>query len=222
MTTLTISDWLMILAVLAAPLVAVQVQKLIERSREMRMRKLSIFQTLMATRASRLAPAHVQALNMIDLEFYGKRIFGVRFQSKADKVIGTCWKAYLDQLNSQFDEPTFNAWLAKGDDLFTDLLYEMSKGLGYDFDKVHLKRGIYSPKAHNEDELANREIKRSLVELLSGDRPLNMAVVSFPVTEEAIQRQNRVQELLLAYLDGQSAVRVRVDQPAGAASVPRD
>ena len=72
---MTTSDWVMVFAVLIAPLLAVQAQKFIERMREKRQRKLSIFFQLMATRATRVAPQHVQALNMIDIEFYGKRYF---------------------------------------------------------------------------------------------------------------------------------------------------
>jgi hypothetical protein len=48
-----ITDWLMIVAVLLAPLVAVQVQKILERYREDRERKLNVFKTLMASRLNR-------------------------------------------------------------------------------------------------------------------------------------------------------------------------
>ena len=75
---MTISDWLMIIAVLLAPLIAVQVQKWLEHHRENRERKLRVFKTLMATRAATVSPDHVQALNMIDLEFSGKRKYNVR------------------------------------------------------------------------------------------------------------------------------------------------
>ena len=69
---MTISDILMILAVLLAPFLAVYVQKKIETWKSQRDTKLWIFKTLMATRGATLSPQHVQALNMIDLEFSGK------------------------------------------------------------------------------------------------------------------------------------------------------
>lgn len=151
---MTISDWLMIGAVLLAPLVAVQVQKYIEVSREKRQRKMNTFHTLMATRAARLSPAHVQALNMIDIEFYGKKFLGMRYQGKTEKRVSETWKSYLDHLNRPFDNEGFREWVSKGDELFTELLYEMPLALKYDFDKVHLRRGIYAPKAHNDQEIA--------------------------------------------------------------------
>ena len=85
-----ITDWLMIVAVLLAPLVAVQVQKILERYREDRARKLNVFKTLMATRAATISAQHVQALNTIDLEFQGKKY----------KAVTDSWKTYLDHLIS--------------------------------------------------------------------------------------------------------------------------
>src|ERR1700741_2114489 len=50
---ITIADWLLIAVTFTGPIVAVQVQKWVERIREKRNRKHWIFHTLMATRAIR-------------------------------------------------------------------------------------------------------------------------------------------------------------------------
>ena len=68
---MTIADGLMIGAVLLAPLVAIQVQKILEGWKEINERKERVFKTLMSTRARRLDHSHVEALNMIDLVFTG-------------------------------------------------------------------------------------------------------------------------------------------------------
>jgi len=81
---MNISDWLAILAILAAPIVALQIQKYIEDRKEIRARKMQIFRTLMATRATRLDAKHIEALNMIDIEFF-----------KNEKVTEK-WKLLLD------------------------------------------------------------------------------------------------------------------------------
>ena len=73
---MTISDWLVILAIIIAPILAVQVQKIIESRRSKRERKLQVFKALMATRATPLSPIHVEALNMIDIEFYDDKMLG--------------------------------------------------------------------------------------------------------------------------------------------------
>lgn len=67
---MTVSDWLVILVILAAPIIALQIQKYIEDRKEIRARKMQIFRTLMATRANRLNLNHIEALNMIDIEFF--------------------------------------------------------------------------------------------------------------------------------------------------------
>lgn len=62
-------DWIMVAAMIAGPILAVQAQKIIESLQRKRDRRLTLFFTLMSTRATRLAPDHVSALNMIDIEF---------------------------------------------------------------------------------------------------------------------------------------------------------
>lgn len=63
-----IRDWLNIIALIIAPILALQIQKWLEKYREDRKRKLDIFKTLMSTRANRVSIEHVEALNMIDVE----------------------------------------------------------------------------------------------------------------------------------------------------------
>lgn len=166
-----LTDFLMILAVLLAPLVAVQVQKNLEVFREVRGRKLWIFKTLMATRAATVSPEHVQALNMIDLEFREKRF----------KNVTTTWKTYLDHLNSypKEDEKRQPLWGERRVDLLTALLLEMGRSLGYEFDEVHVKKGIYAPEAHGLIEDENMLIRRGLIRVLYGDATLKMDVESF-------------------------------------------
>lgn len=55
----TVSDALLIGATVAGPVIAVQVQKWIERARADHESRVRIFKTLMMTRATRLAPDHI-------------------------------------------------------------------------------------------------------------------------------------------------------------------
>ena len=97
MSSITISDWLIILATVCGPILAVQAQKFIERTRARRETRLSIFYRLMTFRATPLAPERIQALNMIDLEF---RPNWLGRQSTKDKAVTTAWKNLLDELDS--------------------------------------------------------------------------------------------------------------------------
>lgn len=152
-----VSDWVMVAAIVLGPILAVQVAKFLEGQRERRRARLGIFHTLMRTRAARVSPHHVEALNAIDLYF------------RKDKRVAEAWKVYLDHLNA-VNEKDVEAWARRGDDYFVDLLAGMASVLKYDFDKVELRRGIYAPRAHGEAELDSLVIRRSLAEILSGKR----------------------------------------------------
>ena len=170
---MTISDWLMILAVLLAPFFAVAVQRMIDQSRERRGQKLWIFRTLMATRGNKISLEHVQALNMIDLFFERKG---------KEKSIIEKWDEYLDHLSQPIKDDDTNyqikleQWTARGDDILADMLQLMGKSLGYDFDKVRIRKGIYVPRGHGDLDLENRVIRRGIAEILIGRRSLPVSV----------------------------------------------
>ena len=199
---MTITDFLTILAIVIAPVVAVQVQKKLEVFREQRGRKLWVFKTLMATRAATVSTEHVQALNMIDLEFREKRY----------KSVTTAWKTYLDHLSSypKNDEKLQPIWGERRVDLLTNLLLEMGRSLGYEFDQVHVKKGIYAPEAHGRLEDENMLIRRGLLNLLYGDTALKMNVTSFPISQQALDEQKVLRDALQELLDGKRALPVDV------------
>ena len=199
---MTITDFLTILAIVIAPVVAVQVQKKLEVFREQRGRKLWVFKTLMATRAATVSAEHVQALNMIDLEFREKRY----------KSVTTAWKTYLDHLSSypKNDEKLQPIWGERRVDLLTNLLLEMGRSLGYEFDEVHVKKGIYAPEAHGRLEDENMLIRRGLLNLLYGDTALKMNVTSFPISQQALDEQKVLRDALQELLDGKRALPVDV------------
>jgi len=199
---MTLTDSLTILAIVIAPLVAVQVQKRLEIFREERGRKLWIFKTLMATRAATVSAEHVQALNMIDLEFREKRY----------RNVTTAWKTYLDHLGS-YPKDVENLqpiWGERRVNLLTNLLLEMGRSLGYEFDEVHVKKGIYAPEAHGRLEDENMLIRRGLLRLLYGDAELKMKVTSFPVSEQSLAEQKALRDALQELLDGKRALPVAV------------
>lgn len=169
------NEILMLLAVLCSPFLAVFIQRKIDIIREKRGHKLWIFRTLMATRGNRLSLDHVQALNSIELFFD---------HPKKDKIIVTKWNEYLDHTGQAPKEDDrdyaakLNSWLDKGDDMLADLLQAMSKSLGYDFDKVKIKRGIYFPKGHGDEQNDQLLIRRGLAALLTKRTALAVQVVA--------------------------------------------
>lgn len=212
---LDIKDWLIICATIAGPILAVQAQKAVEMFRERRGRKLWVFQTLMATRSARLSVEHVQALNMIDIVFYGARTVFKR-RSRAEQRVLDAWKEYHDHLNTRFEDKDFPLWNTKGDELFVNLLFTLSQDLGYTFDRVQLKKGAYSPMAHGDLETEQRLLRKLAIRVLSGDRPMKMEVTGFPVHEEALAAQLNLSQKLTEALDGKGSLAVSVrDEKTG-------
>jgi hypothetical protein len=200
--TFKLGDIAIVIATLAGPVLAVQAQKWIERSRETKQRRIWIFRTLMATRAASLSPAHVEALNAVPIEFYGN--------SGHLKEIVDSWKAYLDYLSQQSIPP--EVWAQKRFDLFIDLLLKMAIFLGYNFNKVEISREVYSPRAHAQTQHEQDIIRQGLAKLFRGEISLPMDVKGFPVDPQFVQNQNELQKRLLSWLAGEHSVKVALEK----------
>jgi hypothetical protein len=143
----------------------------LQRRQEHRQRQFGVFRVLMSTRASGLAPDHVQALNMIDVEFYGR--------GKTTRDVLEAWKAYLDHLNGNV--LTGHAWATRRDDLLFDLLQKMGAYLGYHFDKTELRRTSYFPRGYGAKEWEQQQIRELALALLKGERSLPVCLPAPPV-----------------------------------------
>lgn len=211
------NEWLWpagaIVATVFGPILAVQAQKAIERAQERNRRKSWVFHQLMATRRARLSPEHVQALNMIDLAFYGRRLLGMHRPGTSEIAVTDAWHEYLDHLGGPADDAI---WTTRGDELFTNLLSAMAQDVGYTFDRVQLKKGAYSPLAHGELEKQQETVRNLVIDVLGGNRALKMQVTDFPFDDDATATQVDLQSKLLGALERDGALRVSLvkDEPA--------
>ncbi|WP_372841713.1 DUF6680 family protein [Phaeovulum sp.] len=197
-------DWsiAIVFATLAGPVLAVQAQKLLERERAIKERRLNIFRTLMATRAAMLSPGYVEALNAVPVEFYGS--------GKKLKAINDAWKLYLD--HHTIEGPATDAWAQKRLDLFQDLLHLVSQFLGYSFSKAQLARDIYSPRAHGDLENEQTIIRKGLVSLFKGEMVVPLAVKEFPAAEAgSAELQAALQQVLTDLLQGKKPLAIARD-----------
>lgn len=124
-----LKDWLTIIAIISAPVSALWIQSKLDERKEARKRRLDIFKTLMATRASVLSQDHIKALNMIDIEFYGDKKY---------KKVREAWRSYLHtrtqyQATTEAEQIQFNK---DCEGTLTELLVAMGETLGYDFDSA--------------------------------------------------------------------------------------
>ncbi len=175
MSDVTITNWLIILAIILGPVLAVVVTMVCSHLKEIRQRKLTIFKTLMATRADSTSRNHVNALNTIDLEFDNK-----------EKEVLSSWKEYRDFLyNSKHrEEISYNLWQEERENLLATLLHNMALALKYDFDKAHIKNYSYSPTAHGDLEYENSYIRKGIIEILEGKKSLPMHITQLPKNDD--------------------------------------
>ncbi len=204
--TFKVTDIAIIFATVMGPIFAVQVQKWVERGRADKARQQAIFSTLMATRATRLSPAHVEAINAIPVEFYSR-------DRKAKPILDD-WQAYMSALNNH--QPDINILMLTRNNAFYNLLHKMAKHLGYDFNRTELESSVYYPSGHQQAEQEQDVIRRGLVRLLSGEAALPMAVTQFPgtVDEQSFNNQAALTKLFTEWLEGQRAVNVSNVPPA--------
>jgi hypothetical protein len=212
LSSLDTKDWITVIATLLGPILAVQAQKFLEQIREHQRRKAEVFEQLMATRAAVVAPEHVRALNMIDLVFYGKRRFGKLRRTSNEQSVLDCWKEYFSHLNETVDEQHSTIWDVRRRELLTNLLQAVAIDTGFNFDRVQLRQGLYSPIAHSHLEEEQIKLRRALTSLVSGETPLQMEVTSFPSDPATVEAYKlAVEGLAKAFKTGALEVSVSPD-----------
>jgi hypothetical protein len=186
--SLKLGDILTILAVGLSPLIAVLLQKWFEQRGATHNQRLWIFKTLMATRTAPLDLNHVNALNMIPLEFRDKRYKDLLRQ----------WEIYLRHLGMS---PADQAWNERRNTLLANLLVEMGKQLGFKFDTTHVTSEVYRPQYHGNVQVELDLIRAGVLQIIQGDR--KFPVQLFPGNPEGAEKFEKL-------IDGTQPLRVEL------------
>jgi hypothetical protein len=158
-----ITDIIMIVALFGGPIAAVWISESRRRKDEIQHQRIHVFRTLMATRTTTLYQNHIEALNLVEIEFYN------------DRRIMDAWQLYRNHLDdSEFIKRDLLAWDKERNKLLIDLLYEMSIVLGYSFDKSQIQQGVYYPTGYQRVENENAEARTLWLQVLKGERQLPM------------------------------------------------
>ncbi|MGA8272189.1 MAG: DUF6680 family protein [Candidatus Sulfotelmatobacter sp.] len=182
---------LSVIAIVSSPIIALQVQKWLDDRRAKLDRKMSIFRKLMTTRATQLAPAHVEALNAIEVEFYATR--------GPDKKVLDAWRLYINHLNSHAGEgEALNRWVEKKTGLLIDLLYQMAQRLKYDIDKVAIQNNAYQPKGFVDIETEQHALRKAALAVFSSERPIQTTVVGTVQTSQPLPPAEEIAPAALA------------------------
>jgi Family of unknown function (DUF6680) len=152
----TLFEWLTMAAIVAGPILALSIQRLIDALREKKERRVRLFLTLMSTRATQLAPDHINALNSIDVVFSGRH----------DRRARDAWHEVLTHLTGDTTQPD---WQERLNDLKVDLYREIGARVGYTFTTDYLKRAVYRPKYYGDMEQDILRLRRTLLNVLTDD-----------------------------------------------------
>jgi hypothetical protein len=153
----------MIVALIGGPIAAVQIAEFLRKKEEFRKRQIHVFRTLMATRTTTLYFNHIEALNLVEIEFYKER------------EVMDCWQLYRTHLDDQaYIKRDVASWEKDRNKLLIDLLYEMSISLNYSFNKSQIQKGVYYPSGYQLVENQNTETRKLWLEVLKGERQIPM------------------------------------------------
>lgn len=160
-TLFEFTDVILVLATFAGGLFAVGLQRWLEKRNEKGKRQAEVFEALMTTRATRLAPRHVEALNSIPIVFYGK--------GRSLQQIREDWNDYLKLLgDNDFRGRSPEAWAGAQIPKLVAILHAISQHLGFSFTKQEIENGIYAPEGHFAIEAAQRSVLWGMARILEG------------------------------------------------------
>lgn len=161
---ITISDLLTFLALIAGPIIAVQLTEFLRRRETVRTQQVRIFRTLMATRTAPQVMPHVEALNVLDIDFRPS-------VTREAKVIERrrIYALHLNDKSYQAD-----AWERKREELLSELLFEISECLGYNYKLSEIKANGYWPERYRQADADQLETQRLWLEILRDKHKLPM------------------------------------------------
>ncbi len=198
-------EWLTIIAIVVGPFLGIWAHGKLEDRKRVCERKLDIFKTLMATRATPLAREHVESLNRIDIEFTGRK----------EKKVREAWAVLLDHYGQgptppikplpgqpQAEHDSYardfqkftsaqERWGERVIELRAALLREMGVIFKYEFDEVKIKKAIYYPKLHGDVETEQLALLAAANDVLLGNRYLAMYVVNWPTQADPSKHEMR-------------------------------
>src|ERR1035437_8574222 len=160
---------LTVVAIIAAPITALWVQRKGDDRRASKARKEAIFRTLWTNRARPAYVVRVDALNMIDVEFFGEQ-----------KIIDA-WADLFAHYRTDYNaEGVSEAEQTRRQiEKYATLLYEIGQSLGYKLGKTHIRDDIYRPDIHNEYDTMDLRTRRLTCDIMASLAQMDALPVRF-------------------------------------------
>lgn len=163
-------DWgalVNLVAILVGPLVAVVVTRIMDNRSAEKTRHYQVFRDLMRTRAAKISPAHVDALNLVEIEFHN-----------APKV-KEAWQRYMENLAAQTpaESGAQSNFYLRREQLFIKLIQEVANKVGLkSVDITDAMTNNYFPVGWQNEQQEQEQVRRLLIAMLSGAKPLSVKI----------------------------------------------
>ncbi|MGH7945546.1 MAG: DUF6680 family protein [Opitutaceae bacterium] len=166
MSDMSAHDWLTIAAVLVGPTIGVLMTFLMQHIVSQRDRRLAIFRALMATRRNRLSQQHVEALNLVEVEFHKKK-------DVIDK-----WNDYFEHLGTKEpeNEKERDQFYKARDKKLALLVQSIGLVLGRRIEQFDIWEGGYVPRGWEADYSEQQLLRHYLLSMLRGQSGLPVIV----------------------------------------------
>lgn len=161
----TLTDVVTIFALFLGPMFAVFMTRWLDDRRFKQSRRLEIFKTLMRTRQIRLSADHVNALNLIEVDFHNCGPVLIAWKEYRKNLFGSVLPVTATADEQQNFLQIRNTLLAK-------LLDAMAKALKIEIEQLDIFEGGYYPVGWQQSEATQQGIHQYLLEVLSGTRAL--------------------------------------------------
>lgn len=186
-------DWWLLIGAVMGPILAVAATRIVDELRDNRARRNAVFVSLMSTRRAQLTPEHVQALNLIEIEFANSQ----RVISELKAYMALMEERTLPLSRFERDEAVKSAQKQADEDLirrrrraFGSLVQAIGKKIGRNVDRYDIVEGGYYPGGWGEAETLQLDNMRRINDILNWRErfPVHLWRMTPPVPLEGYHR----------------------------------
>ncbi|MEX3933142.1 DUF6680 family protein [Paraburkholderia phymatum] len=173
-----VDTWAVVLATFFGPIAALLITFFRDWRSQKYNRRLHVFRVLMATRKTAISNDHVNALNLIEVEFY------------KCKNVEAAWKSYLEHLNSRFpieDEAGSMAWVETKERRLAELLFQIAKVLKFNISALDMFKGGYAPQGWAHKEARQNEMLEYVHDLAIGQKNIPLWIKGMTPPEQQVE-----------------------------------
>jgi hypothetical protein len=156
-------DALTLVAIVVGPIAAVLITRMLDNRNAAYARRYQVFRDLVRTRSAKISPEHVNALNLVEIEF------------NQFPEVKTSWDRYMEALSMKIGggDEAFNQYVVRRDQLFIKLVQNIANVLGMKHvDITDVMTTNYYPQGWQNDEEEQRRLRALLIPVFSGSHPI--------------------------------------------------